>query len=215
MALSVTSALGTGTNRTHVKQNFDDVVAWANGASLTNANLTGAAGITDANLASPNNSAYKSIREAQGHVPDGSTSGSYYFGISGVTKSAVGGATQSPVSIYFDDADYTVAGKTQKLRVRAQAYVGGTAPATTLTVGLYPISSVGGAGGLLVATLGTVVSGSTVAFASPAINSKNEGNSGDLTIPADGHYVLGVALAGTTAVNATVGLSVQLQTRSV
>lgn len=117
--------------------------------------------------------------------------------------------------IYFDDADYTVAGRTQKLRLRAQVNANATAwSSVTATFGLYPVTFAGGANALT-ATLGTVVSGSTVAIANPSASTTNQGNSGDFTIPSDGQYCLGVVTSATLTGNAAALLTAQLQTRNV
>lgn len=106
-------------------------------------------------------------------------------------------------------ADYAIAGRTTKLRVRAQHSVGATPPAATLTVGLYPVTGL--AAGAY--TFGAVVAGSTVAFVTTAANTLARSNSGDFAIPADGAYLLGVDLDVAPA--AATGLSVQLQLRHV
>lgn len=215
MSLSVTSALGSGTNRTHVKQNFDDVVAWANGASLTNANLTGAAGITDANLASPNNSVYKTLFDANSGVNPDKVAGTYLFQNSGLVTSPYTLSTGAAfVGFYFDDADYTVGGKTTKLRVRGQVLTNGTIPAITFTFGLYPVAF-SGAADTLTATLGAVVAGTTAAVASPSANGTANASSSDATIPSDGLYILGVVTSATLTNNAACALNAQLQVRNV
>lgn len=116
--------------------------------------------------------------------------------------------------LYFAAADFATASKTQKLRLRAQVLTNATAPAITLTFGLYPITVAGGAGTMAV-TFGTVVSGSTVAHASPSASSITQGNSGDFTIPADGQYMVGVVYSGTLVTNALLSQTFQLQTRWV
>lgn len=121
-------------------------------------------------------------------------------------------------ALYLDDADYAVTGKTTKLRIRAQAYVNGIAPGRTFTVGLYPITAVGGAGGaeVIQATLGAVLAGSTVPFASPAIGSRSAGASADFAFPGDDHYALGVNLAGgAITANSVVAICAHLQVRHV
>ena len=158
---------------------------------------------------------YQTILSGSGNYP-ASTSGTRYF-------TAVGNLTDGPkltgsaqtgvglALIYFDDADYTIASKTQKLRIRAQQATIGTGPGTTLTVGLYGVTAISGG----VFTVATVTTGSTVAFASTAANTLAQANSGDFTIPADGYYIVGVANSGTTAGSSAHDLHFQLQTRWV
>lgn len=127
------------------------------------------------------------------------------------------GATTSSLALeglYFDDADYAISSKTQKLRVRAQAIVNTVAPTVTYTVGLYPVSTIAGSGGTITYTAGTVVSGST-ATPSVTTSSVNQASSGDFTIPSDGFYALGVVASGSAAGTTLVTVNAQLQTRWV
>lgn len=125
-----------------------------------------------------------------------------------ITIAANGAATASVVPIDLLAADYAVSGKTTKLRVKANLYVAG-APAVTITVGLYPLP----AGANLTINAATVVSGSTVAFASPSANTTPGANSGDFNLPADGLYVLGYTVSGTPG--AAVILHAAVQRRNV
>lgn len=216
MSLNLTYAIGAGHGRPEVRQDFDDITAWAN--SLDETDLSTSSGLF---------AAYRTLKAVQGALRGSAVATTYFFtgsaptinsiAYTGVAPSGVSTLTGEiviPEAIYFDDADYTMAGKTQKLRVRAQAYTNAVAPATTFTAGLYPISSVAGSGAtVIVFTLGTVVSGSTVAFAAPSASTLNTGSSGDFTIPADGHYVLGVVAAGSPAATSCTALAAQLQTR--
>ncbi len=169
---------------------------------------------------------YQTIHFAQSFITGGAIAGTYLLGsglagaglVYGAIASgnALKGTTGVPPSVfYFDDGDYTTASKTQKLRVRAQVVTNLTAPALTFTVGLYPLSSVGGGSESVSYTVGTVVSGSTVAFVTPAAGGVAQSNSGDLTIPSDGAYLLGVVTSGSIAVNSAVSVHAQLQTRWV
>lgn len=132
-------------------------------------------------------------------------------GVSAADLVAEGNAING-LFIYFDDADYTIASKTQKLRVRAQVCTNATAwSSVTATFGLYPVTFAGAADALT-ATLGTVVTGSTVAIANPSASTVNQGNSGVFAIPADGQYALGVVTSATLTNNAAAFVSAQLQT---
>jgi len=132
-------------------------------------------------------------------------------GVSAANMTAQGGSVNG-LFIYFDDADYTIASKTQKLRVRAQVCTNATAwSSVTATFGLYPVTFAGAADALT-ATLGTVVTGSTVAIANPSASTVNQGNSGVFAIPADGQYALGVVTSATLTAAASSFISAQLQT---
>ena len=85
------------------------------------------------------------------------------------------------------------------------------------TVGLYPINSVAGTNNQHSITLGTVVTGSTVAFTSRTLttNSIHVSTSGDFNLPANGNYALGVNLGGNQVNNSFVGVSAVLRVRNI
>jgi hypothetical protein len=178
--------------------------------------LEAAGGITDTQLASPNNSVYRTIL----------TSAAAATGVVSITTTntvfrsngAMVGTGAAPVLLYLDDADYTVAGKSTKLRVRAQALTNAAAdPNIDITFGLYPITGSAGGAGVITETIGTVTSGSTVAITNANLNTSDmeQGNSGDFTFPADGYYALGCVGSGTQAANSFLALTAQLQMRHV
>lgn len=120
------------------------------------------------------------------------------------------------VQLYLDPADYLANTRTTKLRVRA-AVVPSVAPAITFTVGLYPVSTyaVGASIHPRVNALGTVVSGSTAAVASPPVNAVTKVDSSEFNFPAAGAYVLGIAQAGAPAATSVTDFVVSLQMRQV
>jgi hypothetical protein len=194
--------------RDEIDGNIDNANIKANAAIL--GSKLADASVPDAKLASPNNSTYKTIWSGSNLVAGGATTNTQYFAVAGTAVGAsVVALTSGLRRYYFANADFPVGSLTQKLRLRAQLDVGASTDAVTLTFGLYPITAVS-AGNY---TIGTVTPGSTVAFASPSVNSLNQGNSGDFTIPSDGHYLLGVAVSASRT--ATYLASFQLQTRSV
>jgi hypothetical protein len=100
-----------------------------------------------------------------------------------------GGGTLTPVPnaaqgyvFYFDPADRTANTRGNKYRVRGQVIVNAVAPTTNWTIGLYPVATWGGASGSspTVATLGTVVAGSTIAFNAPRCQLTESGQLGRL-----------------------------------
>lgn len=115
---------------------------------------------------------------------------------------------------YLDPADWaagSVVSRTTKLRVRAWVVPNSTQPNTTFTVGLYPVT--GSSGADPDATLGTVVTGSTVALSSFTNSTPKQGNSGDFTCPAAGFYALAVVLAGSSAASSATLVAAALQMR--
>lgn len=192
--------------------------------------------VTDAKLASPNNSTYKTIFHSQGALGSGMGAAAriYMLGThGGQTSGSTAGDVMNytgygggnlefaadhldlfPEVFYFDDADYTVAGLTQKLRLRCQILANATAPAITYTFGLYPVSVAGGSN-ILNITFGSVVASSTSAIVSPSASTVTSAVNSDFTVPSDGGYALGVVTSGAMATNSAVLCAAQLQTRNV
>lgn len=175
-----------------------------------------AASVEDSDLASPNNSTYKTILESNRPTGPDLAAGTYFLAYNtGVTsQSGASQPTQTLPFFYFEAADFAVPGKTTKLRLRAQVGVNATKAAITFTVGLYPVSFAGGVDELKV-TAGTVVSGSTVALIEPAASSLTKGTSGDFTIPADGGYAVAFVSSALLTNNSAALLAAQLQVRNV
>jgi hypothetical protein len=119
--------------------------------------------------------------------------------------------------IYLDPTAYNANARTTKLQLRSVVIPNAVAPAVTFTAGLYPIATFGGASGLgpVIATLGTVVTGSTAPVVSPSAAALTTATSGDLYFPAAGGYVLAVATSGVPAANSVTELSVNLEMRQV
>lgn len=185
-----------------------------------NSKLDGSNTFPDSSLTSPNNSAYRQIFRSYGKAGFAASAGTYIMGAYNAEQGRdyTSGSTVQigipyPPIFYFDDADYTVAGKTQKLRLRAQIATNATKPAIKFTVGLYPVTSAGGTNQLSL-TLGTVVSGSTVEFNEPAASTVTSGVTSDFTIPSDGAYMLGYVTSATLTTNNYSLINAQLQTRS-
>lgn len=214
LTYSVALTAGQPENINDVATRFTEVATVVN--ALDTNNYTNAS-VTDTDLTSPNNSVYRTISQASFIMHDlqgASTGYPFQGGLAAFGTNQT--ATEAVVPIlYLDDADYTVASKTTRLRVRAQCLVNDFGAGITVTWGLYPITAVGsgGLGDQIRLTNGTVITGSTVAFAAPVANSLGQGNSGDFAFPADGHYVLGAVLSGAPTVNSKAYLSAQLQLR--
>jgi hypothetical protein len=171
--------------------------------------------VTNAKLASPNNSTYKMLLSSQESFNLDAAAGTYILG-TGASTASGGSITNLPVPVLsFAKADYEVAGLTQKLRLRVQILANGTKPTIKFTFGLYPISAVGGGGDELKMTLGTVVSESTVAVNEPSSSGATRAVGSDFTIPGDQSYALGVVTSGTLTNSSACLLSAHLQTRNV
>lgn len=184
--------------------------------------ISDTAAIPDGNLASANNSVYKTIYAVNGSIsPDAGADTRIFYELD--TNGSTAGSMQAsgtsgtagylPYLFYFDDADYAVAGLTTRLRLRFQVACNATAlSSVTLTAGLYPVTVAGGADAIAF-TAGTVVTGSTVAVANATASTISQGNSGDFTVPSDGAYCFAVVQSATLTNNSLVTCHLQLQYR--
>lgn len=115
--------------------------------------------------------------------------------------------------------DYpTINGIATKLRVCGSVFANDVAPFTgTFTFGLHPITRPGTSGGtgVVIYTIGTVVSGSNGGvLTNVAADSSNTACGSDFTIPADGYYGLVVVTSATMATSAHTHITAELQMRN-
>jgi hypothetical protein len=129
---------------------------------------------------------------------------------------AVGAANSAAFAFYLDPADFTSNARTTKLRIRWLWTTNAVASGVTLTPGLYPVGSFGGVSGAAptIASLGTVVGGSTVTFTTPGAATTTV-STAEFTAPAANYYVFGFASSGAMAAGAWAFISAQLQVRQV
>lgn len=215
-----------------------DVTSSGNATTLTNAPviakvLTGyssGAGLvaaTDSILAATQklngnavslNSAYRIILSAAGSHIAAKVAGTYGMG-AGDPLAVSGTGTLYPLALlHIAAADYpTIGTVTTVMRIRAQLCTNATAPTGNFTFGLYPVTAPASAGGagLVIHTIGTVVTGSNGAtFTAPALNSQLTAVGSDFAIPADGVYCIAVVTTATVAVSAHIHMTAQLQVRN-
>lgn len=158
--------------------------------------------------------AYRQLINGYGARLDAAAANTYGLNPGGaVAPAAIANFMQ--FAVHLDPADFAIEGRTTKYRIRASCLANATASTVNFTVGLYPVSAVAGAAAAVTGTVGAVVTGSTVAFTAPAANSLSAGNSGDLTPPAAGWYLLGVVVSGAMAASSAVAISAGLQVRNV
>lgn len=161
------------------------------------------------------NSSRRTILQGAGSITDGVAAGTYGLVSTGGAAVVNGGNFATPpVAIYIDSADFPVVnGLSPKLALRAECNANNVAPGVNFTIGLYPITrptSSGGAG-VLVYDYGTVVSGSTNLFTTPAADFQGRSNVSPFDLPANGWYAIGVVNSGTVAANSHVHFNVHLQ----
>jgi hypothetical protein len=130
---------------------------------------------------------------------------------------AVGAAGTAGWAFDLDPADWTANARTARLRLRARCSVNAVAPATNFVPGLYPVASISAISGSdpSIATLGAVLTGSTVAFTAPAAGSSAAVLSTEINAPAAGPYCFAVVIGGAMAAGSRVSVTVQLQMRQV
>lgn len=135
----------------------------------------------------------------------------------GSTAQTLGSIGTAIWIIDIDPTDWVANARTTKLRIKWSLTVNAVAPATTLTAGLYPVATTGGVSGGApsIVTLGTVVTGSTAAFASPGATSHTVTASSEFNAPAVGPFVFGVVAAAGMAAGSQASLTGQIQMRQV
>jgi hypothetical protein len=162
------------------------------------------------------NSSYRTLMEGAGSLIAAKVAGTYMIPM-GDALAVSGTGTLYPIQIInLVGADFpTVNGFTTKLRIRASVSTNATAPTGNFTIGLYPVTSGGGATGLKIYTVGTLVSGSaTSTVTAPALSTTTSVVSSDFALPADGLYCLAVVTTATVATSSLVHLNAQLQLRN-
>lgn len=118
--------------------------------------------------------------------------------------------TQSIPQFYLDPADHAITGLTTNLRVRALVATNATAPTGTWTMGLYPVTAVGGGlGNFQIATVTSPLGTCTVV--TPGASSNNSTVSADFAFPTAGAYVFGLTVSANQAANSAVNVTFMLQ----
>lgn len=149
---------------------------------------------------------YRQLLAASASASTSAASGTKYLCRGGTDAATVSTSVTSACLYLLTAADLAITGLTTKLRVVGVVKTA-TAPAITITIGLYPVTAAAAS------TAGTVIAGSEVTITTPAANSDVSGNSGDLTLPADGLYILGYTVSNTPS--GAFGVHAFLQARNV
>lgn len=164
---------------------------------------------------------YKDVHRAKGTVESAAPQASTYLLSSSGSRSiaAVGTTAWTRDHLfYLDPADYNVTGRSTVLRGRAYIVNNATAPTTNFTLGLYPVTTVGGLTTVetSISAIGSVVTGSTAAFVAPAASSATPAVvSGDFAFPTAGLYAIGVVNSGASAAASRPTFFYDLQVRQV
>lgn len=156
---------------------------------------------------------FRNIYADTGKFVSSTAAGTYLFDPSSGSGFTISTGGSGESIFYFEPADYAVAGRTPMLRLKTNLQTNAVASTSNFTFGLYPVTAVAGGSGTLVATLGTVIAGSTVLYTAPAASSMFHGETAEFALPAAGYYALGVVSSATIATNAHVAMQVFLQVR--
>jgi hypothetical protein len=150
---------------------------------------------------------WKPFLRGLGTIPASTGAGTY--GLSPTRPSAAAVTATTSGVFLFDPADYTVSGRTTKIRVLGTiSTLTATAPGVAIGIGIVPVTAI--TAGVL--TAGAGVTTNTV---TPAGNTLNFVVAPEVNAPAAGFYVLVATTAGTTAVGSSIEISAQLEVRQV
>lgn len=197
---------GATASMTDIGGSLTDIQTYINGGNIDTANL--AASAKPVTLRGP----YQPLGEASFMFIAGDTAGTWYSTLSAPVKTANFTSNNAPPQlITLPGTDYAVSGLTTKLRVVAGTGINGAAPGINFTFGLYPVTFSGASGSSITLTLGTVVTGSTVARSTPSANTAYQDASSDFTVPSAGVYVLGIVTSGTMAASSSAVSTVRLE----
>lgn len=199
-------------NVNDLNSNLTAVASVLNGNVDAN-NIT-AGSVTDAKLASPNNSTYKTVFTAGTMAYGLSTATAYYLDPTGGLPHAspyTPGA-YPPVGFYFNSADYTVSGLTAYYRLRLTYASNATALGTTATAVLSSATVAGGAGSITFTE--SSVDTATASVATPSASTIATGVSSATALPASGFWLPRLSFSANQAAN-HLGLAVvQVQVKN-
>lgn len=202
---------------THIMQDFADVKSFVNGTGVAgggNLDATNTAAAFAKDNVEPLAANWKTIYSAALNLTAPLTAATYYS--DSLSLPVGSGNTQARAfdAAWIDPVDLTAGSRTTKYRVAVAYFTNGTAPGTTFTFGLYPVTC-GGGSGVVGITLGTVVASSTAAIATPSANTPGHAESSSFTAPTAGAYGFGVVTAGSLAANSSTSFTMRLQAQQV
>jgi hypothetical protein len=194
-----------------------DIVAILNelNGNLDNTNMAAAFA---AGPVEPAFSTWKDLQLVQGILTSGSTAGAVNLcelGPASAVASIVGANGSWTRARQMTPPDYLAGARTTRFKMRWVCAVNGTAPGTNVIPGVYPVSSMGAPAAATpsISAVGTVVTGSTASFLTPALGSLTTTESTEFTLAATQHYCFIVNLGGALAVNSQVVITGILQMR--
>ena len=171
--------------------------------------------ITDAKLASPNSGVWRTVMQTDFRFFETLVAGTYFAGVGPTDGPAKSGAVSDrAIALFYQPAtaNYAIAGKTVNYRLNTIVATNGTAPTSTFTVGLYPVT-ISGSGEYVIYTAGTVLTNSqTPAITAVTNNIAAAVNATTtLTPSATTPYAIGCITSATIATGSAVHITVKLE----
>lgn len=132
-----------------------------------------------------------------------------------VAHNAAPAGDNLPAFLTLVPGQYSISGRTTKLRIRAAIATNATKPAIKFSVGLYKIAAAGGANALQLSSPGVVEGTSEAVIESPNASSLTKFESADFAMPTEGTYMLMVLTSAALTANASVAIDADLLVRNV
>ncbi len=202
--LNITNDFTSGSviSSSQVNANHSSIETWS--TTISDDNFSAAAGMY---------TAYRTIHETNGQAYNGLGGGTYSFQVTGGAVASGSALAVQHVTKHLAAADFAIAGRTTKLRVRASVACNATAPAVNFTFGLASMTAIGGGANTISYSLTGV--GANAVINAPPASAATSAVSADLNVPADGLYLLFMSTSAALAAGNFCGLRLELQQRWV
>jgi hypothetical protein len=162
---------------------------------------------------------YKHLARGVAQITSAAVAGLYALPLTTLAGVNVSAGAISPLHalLYLDPTRFNANTRTTKLGLRLTVFPNSVAPGITFTAGLYaPATFTGASGsGPVITGVGTVISGSQAAVATPTALSVNTTAGVDFNFPVAGVYMLAVLTSGTPAAGSVCDVFAQLEMRQV
>lgn len=176
-------------------------------------------GLDFTNIGAAVQSDYNTLLPAGGMVNFAAAGGSVlvvpFYGANQLATVGVATPQLERYAAYLDPADFALAGRAAKYRLRVRVDINSVAPGTGFTLALNSVTiSVGSSGNSsFIQSLGAQLG--AVTFAAPAAGFGGVQVGADFTAPAAGLYALGFTNPSAIAANSVISISALLQRRTV
>jgi hypothetical protein len=156
------------------------------------------------------------LMQASATIVAGQTSLTRLMGY-GTAAAAIATDMKNVPLLYWTSAAFGLTNWTQQVMLVLMLQTNATAPTGTFTATLRSVTANAGAATLITGTLGSALSGSSVAIATPPAGGQQTGNSGWITAPTtnSGMYALAIDNSATLAANSQVMVTAMLYGRYI